>query len=165
MSTLINSTSLGNLIITTGSVILLYVLIRIFAWDQITGIFEARAQKIADDIDGAEVARQKAEELAAKRETELSGARAEASQIIEDAKETGKVQETKIIAEAREEASRLKEKANQEIALSKSEALSSVKGEVADLTVLLAEKMIAKNLNPDSQSELIDSYLNKLGDA
>nr|WP_239548802.1 F0F1 ATP synthase subunit B [Streptococcus loxodontisalivarius] len=162
---MINATSLGNLIIVSGSVILLFVLIRIFAWDKITGIFEAREQKIADEIDGAESARQKAEALASKRETELAGARNEASQMIEDAKATGKVQETKIIAEAHEEASRLKEKANQEIALSKSEALSSVKGEVADLTILLAEKMIAKNLDQAAQSDLIDSYLDKLGDA
>ena len=37
MSILINSTTLGNIIITLGSVFLLYYLIRKFAWDQITG--------------------------------------------------------------------------------------------------------------------------------
>ena len=41
MSLLINSTTLGNIIITLGSVFLLYYLIRKFAWDQITGIFAA----------------------------------------------------------------------------------------------------------------------------
>ena len=41
MSLLINSTTLGNIIITLGSVFLLYYLIRKFAWDQITGIFVA----------------------------------------------------------------------------------------------------------------------------
>ena len=37
MSTLINSTSLGNIIIVTGSFLLLLVLVKLFAWDQITG--------------------------------------------------------------------------------------------------------------------------------
>ena len=46
MSILINSTTLGNIIITTGSVILLLVLIRLFAWDKITGIFEQRADRL-----------------------------------------------------------------------------------------------------------------------
>ena len=51
MSTLINSTSLGNIIIVTGSFLLLLVLVKLFAWDQITGIFKAREEKIANDID------------------------------------------------------------------------------------------------------------------
>lgn len=165
MSTLINATSLGNLIITTGSVLLLYILIRIFAWDQITGIFKAREEKISNDIDGAEAAREKAEALAAKRQEELAGARTEATQIIDDAKETGKNQEAKIVAEAFEEASRLKAKAIQDIEQSKAEALSSVKSDVADLTVLLAEKIMTTNLDKEAQSNLIDSYLDKLGDA
>ena len=165
MSTLINAPSLGNLIITTGSVLLLYILIRIFAWDQITGIFKAREEKISNDIDGAEAAREKAEALAAKRQEELAAARTEATQIIDDAKETGKNQEAKIVAEALEEASRLKAKAIQDIEQSKAEALSRVKSDIADLTVLLAEKIMTTNLDKEAQSNLIDSYLDKLGDA
>ena len=163
MSLLINSTTLGNIIITLGSVFLLYYLIRKFAWDQITGIFAAREKKIATDIDSAENARQEAESLAQKRQDELAGARTEAAQIIDGAKETGKTQESKIIAEAHDEAKRLKEKANQDIAQSRVEALAGVKG--ADLTVLLAEKVMKQNLDAKAQSDLIDSYLDQLGDA
>ena len=72
MSTIINESSLGNIIIVTGSFVLLLLLIKVFAWQQITGIFLARSEKISSDIDGAETARQKAEELANKRELELS---------------------------------------------------------------------------------------------
>ena len=154
MSILINSTTLGNIIITLGSVFLLYYLIRKFAWDQITGIFAAREKKIATDIDSAENARQEAESLAQKRQDELAGARTEAAQIIDGAKETGKTQESKIIAEA-----------HQDIAQSRVEALAGVKGEVADLTVLLAEKVMKQNLDAKAQSDLIDSYLDQLGDA
>ncbi|AEZ61961.1 F0F1 ATP synthase b chain [Streptococcus infantarius subsp. infantarius CJ18] len=46
METLINSTSIGNIIITAGSVILLLVLIKLFAWEQLTGIFTAREKKL-----------------------------------------------------------------------------------------------------------------------
>ncbi|MDU7500625.1 MAG: F0F1 ATP synthase subunit B, partial [Streptococcus thermophilus] len=88
MSLLINSTTLGNIIITLGSVFLLYYLIRKFAWDQITGIFVAREKKIATDIDSAENARQEAEILVQKRQEELAAARTEATQIIDEAKKT-----------------------------------------------------------------------------
>ena len=82
MSLLINSTTLGNIIITLGSVFLLYYLIRKFAWDQITGIFVAREKKIATDIDSAENARQEAERLAQKRQDELAGARTEQLKLL-----------------------------------------------------------------------------------
>lgn len=165
MSTLINSTSLGNFIIVTGSFVLLIVLIKVFAWEQLTGIFDEREKKIAADIDGAEVAREQAEALAQQRQNELAGARSEATEIIESAKETGKKQESQIVGEAQEAASRLKAKAEADIAQSKAEAFADVKADVADLTVLLAEKIMTKELDKSAQSKLIDSYLDQLGDA
>ncbi len=105
---------IGNFILIAGSFILLIVLVKKYAWSNLTSVFEERANKIAADIDGAEQARQKAETLAQKREDELAG---------------------------------------------------SVKGEVADLTVSLAGKIISKNLDSHAHKELIDQYIDQLGEA
>ena len=156
---------IGNFILVAGSFLLLIVLIKKFAWGNITSIFEERAKKISDDIDSAESARQKAEELAQKREHELAGSRAEAVTIVETAKETAEKNKAGILANAAEEAGRLKAKANQEIAQNKAEAMSSIKGEVADLTVTLASKILSQELDKEAQSELIDRYIKQLGDA
>ena len=61
MSTLINGTSLGNLLIVTGSFILLLLLVKKFAWSQLAAIFKTREEKIAKDIDDAENSRQNAQ--------------------------------------------------------------------------------------------------------
>lgn len=156
---------IGNFVLITGSFILLLVLIKKFAWSNITGIFEERAEKIASDIDRAEEARQKAEVLAQKREDELAGSRKEAKTIIENAKETAEQSKTNILADAKLEAGHLKEKANQEIAQNKVEALQSVKGEVADLTISLAGKIISQNLDSHAHKALIDQYIDQLGEA
>ena len=156
---------IGNFILIAGSFILLLVLIKKFAWSNITGIFEERAEKIASDIDRAEEARQKAEVLAQKREDELAGSRKEAKTIIENAKETAEKSKASILADAKLEAGRLKEKANQEIAQNKAEALQSVKGEVADLTISLAGKIISQNIDGQAHKELIDQYIDQLGEA
>ncbi len=156
---------IGNFILITGSFILLLVLIKKFAWSNITGIFEERAEKIASDIDRAEEARQKAEVLAQKREDELAGSRKEAKTIIENAKETAEQSKANILADAKLEAGHLKEKANQEIAQNKVEALQSVKGEVADLTISLAGKIISQNLDSHAYKALIDQYIDQLGEA
>ncbi|RSK22847.1 ATP synthase subunit b [Streptococcus oralis] len=50
---------IGNFILIAGSFILLIVLVKKYAWSNLTSVFEERANKIAADIDGAEQARQK----------------------------------------------------------------------------------------------------------
>lgn len=159
------SSLIGDFILVAGSFLLLIVLIKKFAWDNITSTFEQRAKKISDDIDGAESARQKAEDLAQKRETELAGSRQEATTIIENAKETAEKNKAGILADAADEAGRLKEKANQEIAQTKAEAMNSIKGDVANLTVNLASKILGQKLDQEAHKELIDRYIDKLGDA
>ena len=159
------STIIGDFILIAGSFLLLIFLVKKYAWGNITSVLDERAEKISSDIDGAEEARKKAEELASKREAELAGSRTEAKTIIENAKETAEKSRADILAEAKLEAGRLKEKANQEIAQDKAEALQSVKGDVADLTISLAEKILSKNLDSQGHKELIDQYIDQLGEA
>ena len=159
------STIIGDFILIAGSFLLLIFLVKKYAWGNISSILDERAEKISSDIDGAEEARKKAEELASKREAELAGSRTEAKTIIENAKETAEKSKADILAEAKLEAGRLKEKANQEIEQNKAEALQSVKGEVADLTVSLAGKIISQNLDGHAHKELIDQYIDQLGEA
>ena len=159
------STIIGDFILIAGSFLLLIFLVKKYAWGNITSVLDERAEKISSDIDGAEEARKKAEELASKREAELAGSRTEAKTIIENAKETAEKSKADILAEAKLEAGRLKDKANQEIAQNKAEALQSVKGEVADLTISLAGKIITQNLDSQAHKELIDQYIDQLGEA
>ena len=158
------STIIGDFILIAGSFLLLIFLVKKYAWGNIISVLDERAEKISSDIDGAEEARKKAEELASKREAELAGSRTEAKTIIENAKETAEKSKADILADAKVEAGRLKEKANQEIAQNKAEALQSVKGEVADLTISLAGKIISKNLDSHAHKELIDQYIDQLGE-
>ena len=158
-------TIIGDFILIAGSFLLLIFLVKKFAWGNITSILDARAEKITNDIDEAEAARQKAEELAAKREAELAGSRQEAPTILETAKETAEKNKAHILSEANQEALRLKEKAQLEISQNKEEAMNSIKGDVADLTVNLAGKLLSQQLDSEGHRQLIDRYLNELGDA
>ena len=155
---------IGNFILIAGSFLLLVFLVKKFAWGNIVGILDQRAQKISEDIDSAEAARKKAEDLAQKREEALAGSREEAAAIVETAKETAEKNKAGILADAVEEVSRLKQKANQEIAQSKEDALKAIKSDVADLSINLASKILGQSLDKEAQSQLIDNYIDKLGD-
>ena len=157
------NTVLGNIIVVSGAFIILLILVRKFAWGAITGIFEERANKINNDITTAELSKKEAETLLAQRENELAGSKEEAANIIQTANDTAKQNRANILATANEEAN-VKKRAQEDIEQERKEALSSVKGDVADISVQIAEKLIGQSLDSQAQSELIDSYIAKLGE-
>ncbi|MGT2771835.1 F0F1 ATP synthase subunit B [Streptococcus marimammalium] len=156
---------IGNFIIVTGSFLILLVLIKKFAWGKLLAIFEEREKRISNDIDSAEHAKVRAEKLANKREVALNEAKREANKIIDNAKEISHEQGNKIISEAKETADLIKDKAHQDIVREKEEALTSIKSEVTHLTILLAEKFLNEHLDESSKSQLVNDYLDKLGEA
>ncbi|HEM2796637.1 TPA: F0F1 ATP synthase subunit B [Streptococcus suis] len=162
--TMQSSTILGNFILVTASFAVLIILIRVFAWDKITGIFEERANKIANDIDAAEEKLTAAANLVQQREDELVQGRIESQKIIQDAVERAKLEKKRILEQADVEIQGLKQKAQLEIEAEKREAQESLRVQVAELAVDLASKIILEDLDQQAHSNLIDRYLDKLGD-
>ncbi|HGA1510372.1 TPA: F0F1 ATP synthase subunit B, partial [Streptococcus suis] len=119
--TMQSSTILGNFILVTASFAVLIILIRVFAWDKITGIFEERANKIANDIDAAEEKLTAAANLVQQREDELVQGRIESQKIIQDAVERAKLEKKRILEQADVEIQGLKQKAQLEIEAEKRE--------------------------------------------
>ncbi|MDR7695967.1 F0F1 ATP synthase subunit B [Lactococcus lactis subsp. lactis] len=158
------NTVLGNIIVVSGAFIILLVLLRLFAWNAITSVFASRAKKISDDIDAAEANNKQAADLVKQRQAELAGSKEEAANIIQVANDTASQNRAKVLATAIEEATSLKKRAQEDIEQERKEALNTVKGDVADISVQIAEKLIGQSLDASAQQELIDSYLAKLGE-
>lgn len=159
-----SSTILGNFILVTASFAILIGLIRLFAWDRITGIFEERANKIANDINAAEEKLTAASNLVQQREQELVQGRVEGQKIIQDAVERAKLEKKRVLEQADVEIQALKQKAQMEIDAEKREAQENLRVQVAELAVDLAGKIILEDLDQQAHSNLIDRYLDKLGD-
>ncbi|HFU4222002.1 TPA: F0F1 ATP synthase subunit B [Streptococcus suis] len=162
--TMQSSTILGNFILVTASFAILIGLIRLFAWDRITGIFEERANKIANDINAAEEKLTAASNLVQQREQELVQGRVEGQKIIQDAVERAKLEKKRVLEQAEVEIQALKQKAQMEIDAEKREAQENLRVQVAELAVDLAGKIILEDLDQQAHSNLIDRYLDKLGD-
>ncbi|KRN34399.1 F0F1 ATP synthase subunit B [Liquorilactobacillus mali] len=153
----------GDMLFYLVLFIVLIALLKHFAWGPVNEMMDKRANKIANDIDSAEDARQKAEDLAEKRQSALKESHVEASQIIERAKKNGEQQKNIIVENAHSEAQSFKETAKQDIARERQDALEGVKNDVAELSLEIASKVISKNLQLDDQKALIDSYIEGLG--
>ena len=143
--------------------VVLMLLIRKVAWNPVSDMMEKRANKIAADLNSAEEARKKAEELADKRQIALKDSHVEASKIIERAKQNGEQQKASIVDSATLEVKAMKDNAKKEIQQERKEALASVKNDVAELSIEIAAKIIQKELNTADQKALVDSYIEGLG--
>lgn len=143
---------------------ILLLAVKHYAWGPVKDMMEKRRQKVIDDLDQAASDRKKAETLANEREAALKNSRQEATQILSDAKSNAQKTGKQIVSEAMAEASAIREKAEADAAQAETDALNEAREEVADLSVTIAEKVIAKNLSAADQKDLVDQFIKGLND-
>jgi F-type H+-transporting ATPase subunit b len=134
-----------------------------FALPQVRSMMTAREEKIRDDLEQAENARASAEEEKARYEASLAEARGEAGKIIEEARQAAEQVRRDLIARAEVEANEIKERAQVDIAAQQQRALTELRTEVAALSIDLAERIVERNLDPATQQQLVDSFINQVG--
>ena len=122
----------------------------------------ARSEKIAADLDAAEEAKTKATTVLADHEAQLAGAKAEASQIIEDARAQADLVAAEIQARANEEVAQMRARAAEDVESASTQAISDLRGVVADIAVGAAERVIKSNLDVDTQRALVDAYIDEV---
>ena len=143
---------------------ILLLAVKHYAWGPVKDMMEKRRQKVIDDLDQAASDRKKAETLANEREAALKNSRQEATQILSVAKSNAQKTGKQIVSEAKAEASAIREKAKADATKAKTDALNEAREEVADLSVTIAEKVIAKNLSAADQKDLFDQFIKGFND-
>ncbi|KAA9027824.1 F0F1 ATP synthase subunit B [Niallia endozanthoxylica] len=154
----------GDVIFQLVMFIILMALLKKFAWGPLMGIMKQREDHIAGEISAAEQSRVESKKLLEEQRELLKQARSEAQELVESAKKQGDVQREEIITAARAEANRLKESAKLEINQQKEQAVAAIREQVASLSVLIASKVIEKQLNEKDQEKLINEYIQQIGE-
>ena len=72
--------------------------------------------------------------------------------------------ENEIVADAKAEAARIIEHANQEAVLEKKKAKDEVKQQIIEVAALMAEKFVSVSLDETKQNALIEETLKEMGD-
>jgi len=144
--------------------LLLLFLLKKFAWGPLMGIMIARQEHIASEINAAENSRLEAQKIIEEQRNILKEARNEAQILMENARKQGDIQREEIVALARAEAERLKETAKLEIDTQKEKAVAAIREQVAHLSVLIASKVIERELSAQDQDALINEYIKEAGE-
>lgn len=154
----------GDIIFQLLMFIILLALLKKFAWGPLMGIMKQREEHIASEINAAEESRLEAKKLLEEQRNLLKDARTDAQGLIESARKQGDLQREEIIVTARTEAERIKEAAKLEIEQQKEKAVAAIREQVASLSVLIASKVIEKELSAADQDQLINEYIQEAGE-
>jgi F-type H+-transporting ATPase subunit b len=141
--------------------ILMFLLVK-YLYGPITDALEARSDKIGNSLSEAKQKRKEAEELKRKYESELANARQDAQEIRENARDQGEEEKKEIIQKANQEANSKIEKAEDEIKRMKKQAVAELRDEVATMSVLIAQKLIEKSIDQQSQQKIVSEYIDDL---
>jgi F-type H+-transporting ATPase subunit b len=142
--------------------IVLFIL-RKFAWKPILNALKDREESISQALNSAEEAKKEVAGLKADNDRIIAEARQEKNIILKEAKEI----KDKIIAEAKEKAIEETSKsvtlAKQQIEAEKTAAINDLKRQVAELSVMIAEKVIRKELsNKAEQEKMVDGLIDEI---
>jgi len=144
-----------------------FVIIFFFVWKwavpALNKTLEARQQAIRAEYEAAEAAKVEAESLLDDYREQLSGAKEEATAIVDDARNAGEQVKADIVARAETEAEQIKARAHDEIEGERERVAGELRREVADLSLTVAEKVVGTSLDDERQRELVDRYIDELG--
>ncbi len=141
--------------------VLLIWLLGKYAWKPIMDGLEMRETGIANNINEAKAANEKAQALLAQYDQKLQAARDEASALVAEAKQDAQRAREKILAEAGQEAQRQRDKAVAEITAAKNEAVRELAQRSVDSAVSLAGSLVGKELSASDHQRLIEQSLER----
>jgi F-type H+-transporting ATPase subunit b len=134
-----------------------------FALPGVRNMMQQREDRIRGDLERAEQAKTEAESVLAEYDRQLADARNEAGRIIEEARQSADQLRRDLAARAETEAAQIRERASQDVRLATERATADLQGRMAELTIELAEKVVERNLDRDTQTALIESYIDNVG--
>ena len=143
--------------------IVLVIILWKFGWPMFEAMLEKREKTIAEALQKSEEARIEAERVLAEYQKQLSEAKAQAAKIVADAKETGEAVRADITKQAQEESAAMIEKARTAIEAEKQAAMNDLRNSVADLSVDVASRLVASDLDDAEHRAIIERYLNEAG--
>ena len=141
--------------------ILLYLLNR-FLFKPVLARLDVRSAKIAKGLEDAEVAARDRELARAEREAAVAEARKEANEMIARANKIAEDTRNEILTSARTEAEKVSTRAREEIVAEKDKAMAEIRGQVAELALAAAGKLVRRQMDDPTQRRLVEEFLGEV---
>ncbi len=143
----------------------LFLIASHFLFNPVRDMMEKRQERIKDELDTAAADMENARALKEEYEAKLRDIDKEAESILAEARKKALANESRIVADAKEEAARIIERAGVEAELEKKKAADEVKREMVVLASMMAGKVVSAAIDTTVQDSLVEETLKEIGES
>lgn len=144
------------------SFLLLFVVLAKFAFPAVKKAMDDRSERIRQSIDDAERQKAEAQQVLDEYQRQLADAKSEAGRIIEEARQSADAMRRELQSRAEAAASEIRQNAQTDVDAMIAQARADLQARVAELSIQLAERVVERNIDRESNLQLIEGYIREL---
>jgi F-type H+-transporting ATPase subunit b len=154
--------NVGNAVWTLTIFVIVVAVLGRFAWGPILKLLQDREEFIHRAVADAKRDREEAEVRLKEYTDKLQAARNEAAAMLQDARQDAERLREEMRQKARTESDTIIRNAERQIQLETARALQQIRHEAADLSVMIASKLLQRNLSKEDNERLIEDALKQV---
>jgi F-type H+-transporting ATPase subunit b len=152
----------GLMIWTVVTFIVLLLILKKVAWKPILTALDKRENDIKEALEQAEKAKDEAKKILEENQANLAKAEEESKKIIEQSRNYAESLKEQMMKDSKEQAKRIVDDASSEIQRKQDAAFNELKGQIAEIAINAAEKIIRESLDAQKSKQVIDKYLKEV---
>ncbi len=158
------SIDIGTIIFTLCNLLILFLVFKHFLFGRVHKILDERQNDVSETYNKADAALEHAKSLESEYSGLMEGAKEESAKMIKAASKKAQLRSDEIISEAKNEASAILARADEDVEREKKRAQNELRGEVSELAVLVAQKVVEKEITEADHERFINEFIDNVGD-
>lgn len=158
------SINLWQILISLANLLIIFLIFKKLLFKPVQNILAARQQQVDKLYGDAEEDRSAASDMKKEYEARLATAREEADGIVKNAVQTAQRKGDALLSEASFQASRIKQKAEEEISMERKQMLMDVRTEISDIAVSIASKVVEREVQKKDHDSFVDEFIKNVGE-
>lgn len=152
----------GLMIWTVVTFLVTFLALRLIAWKPILSVLDEREGRIRESLQKAEQAQAEAERAIEENRANMEASLRQSQELVAEARQEAERVRTQAREEARVEARKIVEEGRRQLEVERRAALSDIRQEAAGLAILAAEQLLKKNLGEEENRQLVRVFLDQL---
>lgn len=152
-----------SIVVTICNTLITFLIIRKFLFQPVRKMMAAREEEVQNMYAAAKTQQDEAEKLRAEYTARLAKAKEEAAEITKSATHRATVRSEEILKETSQQAADMMHKAELSIEQERKKARNEIKQEITGLSVMIASKVVEKDINEEDHKRMIEDFISKVG--
>lgn len=152
-----------GLFVTICNTLITFLIVKKFLFKPVRKMIAAREAEVNALFAQAESDRRIAEEMKKEYTESLAGARKEAADIVSTAVKRATQRSEEIEREANRHVVEMKQRAEATIEQERKKTINEVKDEIAGLSIMIASKVVEREVNAEDHERMIADFISKVG--